>query len=423
MKTPIRALLALPVALVSYPAFAADEPDSVVEMYGMAFPFVDNAKTKGATTGAPADKPSMVPVAAYTGVNDPARTRITVGTSNWGFRGYEKLGSDLRLVWQLESGFQIDQNTGPGLGARDSKVGLKSNRWGEIFAGQWDTPYKYISLPVNPIRAGYVFDRTAITGNPGFGVGNTITAFTRQGNKNDALFDRRQGNSIQYWTPNWGGFTLRLDHSVDEGAGSVVTGGPVIKPVVNALSIVYDVGKLSLRYAYEEHKDYFGLSQIGGGAAGTASNSSSKDYGHKFVWLWVIGNTRWTGLIEELSYKNDDTTAGNVSKYKRNAWYTVLEQRFGTNGNNSVFVSYGQAADGSCDRVGGASCSTHALGAQYMTLGYIYRFSKRTEGFIAYYKMKTKENSQYSPGPTVSGSAVAPGADTEAYGVGLQHFF
>ncbi len=422
MKTPTRALLlALPAALFAGSVLAADEPDSVVEMYGMAFPFLDNAKTKGATAVVPANKPTMTPLSAYSIGNDPSRYRITVGTSQWGFRGYEKLGGDLRVVWQLESGFQIDQNTGPGLGARDSKLGLKSNAWGEVFAGQWDTPYKYISLPVNPIRAGYVFDRTAITGNPGFGVGNTTTQAGRAGNKFDASFDRRQGNSVQYWSPNWGGFSFRLDHSVNEGKGAIATGGPVINPEINALSLQYDIGKLSLRYAYEEHKDYFGLSQIGGGAAGTVTNSSSKDYGHKFVWLWVIGNTRWTGLLEELQYKNNDSVAGNVNKYKRNAWYTVLEQRFLNN--MSVFASYGQAADGSCDRVGGVGCVTSGLGASYMTIGYIYRFSKRTEGFIAYYKMKTKENSQYSPGPTVSTNPVSAGADTEAYGLGIQHFF
>jgi predicted porin len=274
---------------------------------------------------------------------------------------------------------------------------------------------------VNPLRAGYVFDRTAITGNPGFGVPNTTTQFTRIGAKPDASFDRRQGNSVQYWSPNLGGFSFRLQHSVDEGKGSVVTGGPVIAPTVTAGSIQYDVGKLSVRYSYEQHDDYFGMSQIGGSAAGTAANPSSKDHGQKLVILWVIGKTRITGLVEELQYRNDDSTVGAVSKYKRVAYYGVVEQRFANN--SSVWVSYGRAEDGSCSRVGGASCSTHAVGADYMTLGYIYRFSPRTEVFAAYYRMNNKESGQYSPGPTVSGNPVAPGADTSAYGIGIWHAF
>jgi predicted porin len=402
-------------------AQAPAPPQSVVEIYGTIVPFFENVKTTGATSTAPpaAERPSQLSAAAYTGVNDPARNRLSVGTTNLGFRGYEQLGGDLRLVWQLESGFQIDQNTGPGLGARDSKVGLR-NRWGEVFLGQWDTPYKYISLPVNPLRAGYVFDRTAITGNPGMGVPNTTTQFTRIGAKPDASFDRRQGNSVQYWSPNLGGFTFRVGHSVNEGKGPVTATGPIVSPTVTAASAQYDRGGLSLRYAYEQHNDYFGMSQIGGSAAGTATNPSSKDRGHKFVFLWRIGNTRLTGLVEQLDYRNDESLAGAVSKYKRTAAYGVIEQFFANN--SSVWVSYGRASDGSCERVGGVACSTHALGAQYLTTGYIYRFSKRTEVYVAYYKMMNKENGTYSPGPIV-GASLAPGADTIGAGVGMIHFF
>jgi predicted porin len=58
-----------------------------------------------------------------------------------------------------------------------------------------------------------------------------------------------------------------------------------------------------------------------------------------------------------------------------------------------------------------------------MTLGWIYRFSKRTELVVAYYKMDNKLNGQYSTGPAVNAVQVAPGADTTGAGVGLIHFF
>jgi predicted porin len=411
-------LLTAALALAGY-AHAA----SVVEMYGTVFPVLDSAETKNASAApAAADRPSQLGAAAYTAANDVRRTRITVGTTNWGFRGYEDLWPGLRAVWQLESGFQIDQNVGPGLGARDSKVGLQSPAWGEFFMGQWDTAYKYISLPVNPLRGGYVFDRTAITGNPGMGVGNTTTQFTRIGAKPDASFDRRQGNSVQYWSPTWGGVSFRLQHSVNEGRGAIVAGGPIISPVVNSASAVWSWGQLSLRYAYEEHKDYFGLSQLGGGTAGTLTNGHSKDTGHKFVVLYRIGNTRITGMVEQLKYHNNDGAAGNVSEYKRSAWYGVIEQFFAGN-KMSVFGSYGRAADGTCTRVGPLACVTADLGAKYMTVGFIYRFSKRTEGFIMAYKLDNKRNGQYSPGPMVNGASIAPGADTSAAGIGMIHFF
>ena len=427
MTAPKKSLLAAALALAG---IGTAQAASVVEMYGTVFPFFDSAETSGATpsTAVPpaGERPSQIPSLAYTGVNDPRRNRITVGTSNWGFRGYEDLAPNLRAVWQLESAFQIDQNTGPGIGARDSKVGLQSPIWGEIFLGQWDTPFKFISLPVNPIRAGYVWDRTAITGNPGQGVPFTTTQFTRSGGKPDAAFDRRQGNSVQYWTPTWGGVSLRFMHSVNEGKGAIVAGGPVVAPTINSFSAVWNWGTLSLRYGYEEHKDYFGMSQLGGSAAGTLTNQHSKDSAHKFVWLWRIGNTRLTGLVERLKYSTDEQTNGQVKSYKRDAWYVAVEQFF--SGNRwSIFGAYGQAQDGDCTRVAGpgtvAPCVTNGLGAKYMTLAWIYRFSKRTEFVAAYYKLDNKFAAQYSPGPTVSGAIVAPGADTQAFGMGLWHYF
>jgi predicted porin len=403
-------------------AFAAQAGEVVV--YGMAMPFYDHVRTDGATVGVPRDRPSMTPAAAYTGANDPWRDRITVGTSNLGFRGFEELGPQLNVVWQLESGFQIDQNNGPGLGARDSKVGLQHKVFGEIFLGQWDTPYKYISLAMNPLRAGYTFDRTPITGNPGFAVPNTTTQFTRVGAKPDASFDRRQGNSIQYWSPNFAGFTVRLAHSVNEGKDRLTPTGPIISPEVWAASLQYDRGTLSVRYAYEEHRDYFGMSQIGGSAGGTATNSTSKDRGHKLLMLWLIQQTgtRITAMGERLEYHNNDTVVGANNRYKRNAFYGVLEQRFG-GGKHSVFIAGGRALSGSCEKQGGVACTTQNLGADYWNAGYIYRFSRRTEGFIAYYHLRNQESAQYSIGPFVNTVNIAPGADITGYGAGLQHFF
>jgi len=396
-------------------------PDSVVEMYGTAMPFLDDAKTTGATQAVPADRPTMIGSSAYTGVNDAPRTRISVGTSNIGWRGYEQLNSDARLVWQLESAFQIDQNTGPGHANRNSKVGIASNTWGELNMGMWDTPYKFINLAINPLRAGYVFDYTPIMGNPGMGVPATTTQSTRIGSKPDAAFDKRAGNMVQWWSPKWNGFSLRVGYSVAEGTGIVATGGPSAKPDIWSANVIWDIGGLSLRYAWEQHRDYFGLSQLGGGAAGTSTNTGSKDTGNKVTAIWKFGNTRIAGSYEMLKYHNDDTVAGHVGEYKRNAYYVLLEQSWGP---HVIWGSFSQAADGSCTVIGGASCVSSNLGANYFAGGYIYHFSKRTDGYITYYELTNKESGQYSVQPAVgTAAAIAPGADIKAFGVGLLHIF
>ncbi len=377
--------------------------ESVVELYGTIMPVLDNAKTTGATAAAPAARPSMLAASAYTGVNDLSRWRITVGTTNFGLRGTEDLGPGLKAVWQLESGFQIDQNTGPGLGARNSKLGLQGG-WGEFFLGQWDTPYKSISLAINPFRAGYIFDYTPIMGNPGMGVPATTTQFTRIGAKPDAAFDKRAGNSLQYWTPRWGGFSGRLGWSVAEGTGPVAAGGPVVRPEILGAALQYDLGGLSVRYGWERHNDYFGMSQLGGSAAGTLANPTSRDNANKLVAIWRIGNTRIALAAEELRYKNNDSTAGAITEYKRRGYYGILEQRFG---NHRVWGSYARAEDGSCKRNGPLACTTNDLGANYWAVGWIYTFSKP---------------GTYSPQPIV-GASIAPGADTVASGVGMIHYF
>ena len=422
MKNKTQLLIAAIAASASAGAHA-QAPTSEVTMYGLAMPFFEQVKTSGATTSAPTDRPTLLPAGAYTGLNDASRSRITVGTTQWGFRGFETLSPGLKLVWQLESAFQIDQNVGPGIGARNSKVGLQGG-FGEVMFGQWDTPYKFISLPINPFRAGYVFDYTAIMGNPGMGVPGTTTQFTRAGAKPDAAFDRRTGNTVQYWTPRWGGFEARLAWSVDEGKTTATPTTVSIAPQIFSIAARYSIGSLTLAYGYEQHDDYFGLSALSAGAGsagGSLTNTGSKDKAHKVTGIYSIGNTRITGAFEQLEYTNSDSAADAIRSYKRKAWYLQVEQKFGA-GQHSLYGSYGEADDGSCSRNGSLACVTNGQGAKYYVLGYIYRFSKRTEVFAAYYHLDNEASGTYSPFPFV-GATVAPGADTTGAGIGMIHYF
>ena len=390
-----------------------------VEVYGTLFQFAEMAKTSGATSQPPADRPTQVSPAAYTGVNDASRSRLSAGTSNWGFRGSEDLGNGLKVIWQLESAFQIDGGPGPGFAARNSHVALQG-KFGTVSLGQWDTPYKFISLVVNPIRVGYQADQTPIIGNPSFGVPPTTTQFTRAPGKPDAAFDRRQGNAIQYWSPAVGGFSARLMLSVNEGKTTATATAPEISPTLFSGSVMYNVGGLSLRYAYEQHDDYFGMTQLGGSAADTVTNGGSRDRGHKFVANWRAGPAlRIAGIFERLEYRNSDSAAGAVSNYERDAYYAIGEFFFG---NQSVWASYGRADDGSCSRVGGLSCTTNGLAADYVAAGWVYNFSKRTQLIATYYKVGNKTSGTYNVLPSI-GPTLAPGADPTGVGLGIVHTF
>jgi predicted porin len=395
--------------------------DSTVTIYGTLIPFFENVETSGATTSAPVGGASQVPGAAYTGINDSARNRLTVGTTNIGFRGTEDLGNGLKAIFQVESGVPIDGTAGPNtFASRNSNVGLAGG-FGTVFLGQWDTPYKSTTLSMNPFRAGYVFDYTPILGNPGFAVPATTTQGGRTGAKPDAAFDRRQGNSVQYWTPNLGGFTGRIAYSANEGKTTATATVPSINPDVWSGAVAFDTGPLTLRYAYEQHNDYFGMAQIGGTPGGTATNTSSKDFAHKVVAAYTIGatGTRIAGAVERLEYKSDDAVIGAINEYRKNTFYLVVEQKIA---GNSIWGTYGKAQDGSCSRVGGAACNTSNLGAQEWSIGYIHRLSKRSELFAVYYAIDNEASGTYATQPTV-GAAIAPGADTHGFGVGMIHYF
>ena len=70
------------------------------------------------------------------------------------------------------------------------------------------------------------------------------------GAKPDASFDRRQGNSIQYWSPNIAGFTVRLAHSVNEGKDRLT---PIGSQAIKALQRYFDLRALDSRSQQSTH--------------------------------------------------------------------------------------------------------------------------------------------------------------------------
>lgn len=413
MKTLRKPLsIAVTLALLSASALAED---SSVTIYGTLLPFFDNIQTRGASTNGTA---SLVAPGKYTGTNQPSMNRLGAGTSNIGFRGSEDLGGGLKAIWQIENSVNVDNGgTAPPpsvLANRNSRVGLQGD-WGTLFAGNWDTPYKLTQIDIGGMRGLNPFDN-AVVNNPGFAVPGTTTQSGRVAGAADAAFSRRQGNSLQYWTPNFNGLSGRFDYSMGEQKSNATATTAGINPTLFSASLTYANGPISLRYGYEQHKDYFGMSQLGGSAGATLSNSSSKDVGHTLVGVYQQDATRLALMIESLEYKNDDATLGANAKYRRTAWSLLAQQGFGPHG---VWLQYGQANSGNCSKTGGAACSTDGLGATQWTLGYKYVLSKRTELYSAYYGMDNERSASYSP----VGSSVAPGADFRGLGFGIQHSF
>lgn len=412
---------ARPAAAAGIPVLSKME----VEIYGGLIPFAESVRASGATTSAPADRPTQLAPATYTGTTQGSRGRVTVGTSHIGFRGSLAVAENYRALWQIEAGAALDGDSG-GIGGtnvfglRNSHVGLASP-FGTLFVGNWDTPYKWASIPTVPLRGAATFDYNSLIGNPGFGVFGTTTQSGRANGKADAAFDRRQGNSLQYWTPSWNGLSGRLAYSLDEGKSSSAT-TPEIDPRLWSMSAGYTSGPLTLQYAYEEHRDYFGLTQLGGGTL-SAANGSSKDVGHKLVAMYAFGRTRLTAIAEQLRYRNDDATPANVEEYKRNAYVVGVQQQFGP---GKAWLSYGRASNGSCKLVGGGDCRTDELGAEMMTVGYVHSLNRLVDVYAAVYQLENGTSGTYQPVNSVNvppNTTPAPGLTIRGVGVGAVMLF
>lgn len=389
-----------------------------VHVYGAFLPFLDNVRARGAT--APGLSPDtggavQVPGPAYTGVSLPDRNRFTSGTSNLGVRGSLRVNEHLQVIWQVESAVSPDGDAPNVLAGRNTGVGLAGD-WGRVFYGSWDTPYKYPTLFVTPLRGLSTFDN-AMTANPGFNVPGTTTQSGRVNGRADAAFNRRQGNSLQYWTPVFRGLSGRVAYSTNEGKTAVA--GVTVSPQLGSALVTYERGPFGARYGYERHEDYFGLAQLGGSAGATPSNASSTDEAHEVVgWYALPTGTRLSAIWERLVYDTDDTEAGAVDRYARSAWYALLQQRIG---GHQLWGAYGQAFRGDAERVGGGSASTRGLGALQWSVGYSYRVAKTADVYASYYEVRNERSASYSVFPGFG--TVAPGADTRGFGLGVLYTF
>jgi hypothetical protein len=437
MKSPVLLPVVLVVAGSIIPRMAAaqpaPDPTPLVEIYGTLVPFLEYGHTKSATKAgshAPnTNGPSQVSVAGYTGVNLPARGIMDPGTTNIGFRGGVELFPNLSVVWQVESAVPID-GTGPAntWGSRNSNLGV-TGPWGTLFYGDWDTPYSWITkTSINPIKSGNITDYNAIIDNPGFGVSSVTTQSTRAGNAMaaagaDAAWERRQGNAVQYWTPNVSGFSARLMISVDEGRTTESATAPSTRPTVGGAAVAYDIGPLKLRGGVEGHWDYFGLSAQGGSPGPSLANPSSTDFGAKAIAVYTHTapgfDTRVVGLFEYLSFANDDTTMNAVKSHNRPAVYGMVDQAFDK---HHLWVGLGKAFEGACERVGGMTCSTTGLSATDLVVGYLFRASKSFDFWAAAYRISNDFAANYTTSPS-QGTPVSPGTMVEAFGIGMIYTF
>lgn len=341
-------LIALAVAGATFAPAVMAQTANPVTLYGRIWVMANSVKaTSGATTLS-------------------TRTTIVDESSLIGIRGTEDLGGGLKAFFQLESSAPPDAGGGT-FGSRNSGVGLQGG-FGSIVLGRWDSPFKLSAIFVDPYGQNTL--------------GNQLGVI------NQGDFNRRENNMIQYWSPNFNGFSARLMYGANEGKTATAN------PNSTSISLDYAAGPFRINYANEKHKDYRGAT-VTAGVVEKGQNLSA---------TFVFGPFK----VGVLGQKFDSTGRTDRKASMVAGTYTV--------GANAFHAMYGQNKDGG---VPGAALQPKSKQAG---VGYDYSFSKRTT-FMARYASLVNNGASSNTAATFGLPALALSNDPKGISAGFRHTF
>jgi len=189
---------------------------------------------------------------------------IASNSSRIGFKGDKKLKYGLTGVYKIESGIDLEGESGT-LSARNRYAGLKHKDFGTVIGGYHDTPYKTFGKKAG-VFADTIGDRRGVLGADGEG-SNT--------------FNTRGKKSVMYTSPNISGVEVRAMWAT----GAMKDGTNDKDPLLSG-SVVYKQKMFYVGASYEDQKskDATGM-RLGGGA--------------------IFGDTKVNLMFEKLSSDTD----------------------------------------------------------------------------------------------------------------------
>lgn len=307
-------------------------------------------------------------------------------------RGEEKLGGGLSAWFQCTSSFDVigvaaSNTTGAGQWCgRNSAIGFRGD-FGNVFFGTWDTPHKLVS---NLARGWWGGTNTL--------QGGTLQILANGSDSNVAnagsSFFRRHQRSINYHSPDWGGFNLQVASSSANEATSITTASGVDKPRLMSVAGQYRTGPFFAGVGYESHDNFGGVN----------SSDSSINVAAGFTFF---GALKVSALYMQVEYKPDVGPKVEADGF-------ALYGDWRLSGPHSLYVQWASRSDAD---VGGVTQT--ATGTDVLGFAYGYSFSKRTQGYVAYNEMKNDTNINFSQGTTAS----TLGGKQKVIGLGLRHSF
>lgn len=339
-------------------------------------------------------------------------------------RGEDKLGGGNSAWFQCTSSLDgIIGGTTPASNAgwcgRNSAVGFRGG-WGNLFLGNWDQPQKLI---FNRGR-GWFGGTNAFTGGSAVLLNNGSASGSTNAQNTNTFF-RRQANSVNYHSPNWGGFSLMGSFSAANESTGNPDSGP-LDPRMFSLGGQFATGPFYVGLGYELHQDYNPAAQAVG--PGAAQYNGGDDTTITAVVGFRIGGFNIRAMYNKSEYEVTNSTdldvdgVGVFADWNISGPHTLRAQfvQVGdTSGTSTVNVgNYTRPVGANCGISGTASCASDT-GATLAAFFYSYALSKRTELSAGVSSMASDDNAAFSKGK----QANTLGGTQTNYGVVIRHRF
>ncbi|MBP0630837.1 MULTISPECIES: porin [unclassified Cupriavidus] len=289
------------------------------------------------------------------GRNGDSLVRLVSGNqsgSRWGLRGAEDLGSGLKAVFLLESGFDIDTgNSGQGgrLFGRNAYVGLDS-QYGSLLLGRQQTGMRefgniydpnaiadrYSILSIAPEFGARADNAIKYVGKFGKLTGQAFYSFQANGSEvaGSNVFGRNFGAFVNY---NSGSLALGVAYD-DAHVGTPSNQAPVLRRV--SVAGTYAVGDAKAYAGYRLAKAYDGAMLPGAQAANAGSN---------LYWLGLAYKVTPAFSLTGAAYYQDFRQTGS------DPWQFVLTSDYSLSKRTDLYasVSYALNTDNSALGVNG----------------------------------------------------------------------
>lgn len=322
-----------------------------------------------------------------TAKNPNSSTSVVDDSSRIIFNVREDLGGGLSAIGQYDMRMSIDMGALAGTG--NNHVGLQSKQWGRLTFGRQDLHYFNRESDMTA-RGTLRSDSISILAFAGAG-GTAIAGATRT------------ANTVQWVSPNWGGFTLGAAYSSSGGGGAdgdIAAGAGVRKGSAWNLNPNFAGKNFQIGYSYWTSKP---------DGAGATNQRGDRLY----------GSYSWSGFKLGLAWDKSKltTAATGVTASNRTAWSIPVSYSWGK---HSVHAHYDKARDDKATP--GVSD-----GAKMFALSYAYDLSKRTSASVTYAKINNDAGGIYNlfTGVGLGGqvAASAAGEDPRVLAFTLRHAF